>query len=230
VVESTHGDEHGWHPHRHVLVLLDGPVSQDMLDELAGRWFARWERALARKGFSAVERSGGLDARVVAADGSGGLGLYLSKVALEVTGSAHKRGRGGNRAPFEILRDFLAWGNADDYDLWAEFEQTAQRRRTVTWAGGTRERFGVEVVSDEEIAEEELTGAEDDVLALPSETWRAVRADSDALLVAAERDGAVGAAVWLTGRGLSWSWAVPAPRAERPSAAERRRQACLATS
>jgi hypothetical protein len=37
----------------------DTPVSQELLEELAGRWFARFERALQRRGFSALEFQGG---------------------------------------------------------------------------------------------------------------------------------------------------------------------------
>ncbi|MFR9803647.1 protein rep [Pseudonocardia sp. RS010] len=208
-VEVTHGDA-GWHPHRHILVLFDSPMSQDMVTELSERWFLRWERALARRGFTAVADKGGLDARVVAR-GSGSLGVYLSKIAHEVSGSPTKQGRGGSRTPFQIFRDFLATGNADDYDLWTEYEQTAHRRRTLTWSQGTRERYGVGEQTDEEIAQEDMGG--DDTIGLPNETWRVVRHQAEALLEVAERDGPLGAAVWLTDRRLSWSWVSARARA-----------------
>jgi hypothetical protein len=62
----------------HVVVCFDTPVSSELLAELGGRWFLRFERALIRRGFSALEFQGGLDARTVSADSSGALGVYLS--------------------------------------------------------------------------------------------------------------------------------------------------------
>ncbi len=41
-----------WHPHLHVLVMFDGPLSDDMIGELAGRWHLRFERAVARRGYT----------------------------------------------------------------------------------------------------------------------------------------------------------------------------------
>jgi hypothetical protein len=59
---------------------------RSLLEELAGRWFARFERALVRRGFSALESQGGPDVRTVTAASSGALGVYLAKLELEVTG------------------------------------------------------------------------------------------------------------------------------------------------
>ena len=225
VLETTWSPDAGFHPHRHALVLFDSPMSQEMVEELAGAWFERWRRGLLRFGCSGKDQhrrcsescrsvyepiagKGGLDVRRV--DGPGVLGAYLSKIQLELAGSAHKRGRGESRTPFQILADFAATGNADDWDLFAEYERAMHRRRTMTWAQGTRERYGVQVVTDEEIVETDLGG--EDTLALPRETWRAIRDRSEELLAAAERDGVTGAVVYLSERGLSWSYAQPAPR------------------
>lgn len=210
-VEVTRGEEHGWHPHAHVLVIFDTPMSDDMIAELAGRWWLRWERALARRGYTAVADRGGLDARSVAltADASGALGRYLSKIAMEVTGGAVKDGRFGNRSPFALLRDGLATGLADDLEAWWEFEQASKGRRQLTWSVGIRDRYGVgPEQSDTEIAEEDL--GSDDLIALPAETWHAIRDRAELLLTATEADGLVGAVLWLTERGLAWSWATTA--------------------
>lgn len=234
VLETTWSPDAGYHPHRHVLALFDGPLSQEMVEELAGAWFERWRRGLVRYGcreaeangktthrrcsgscrsvFEPIAGKGGLDVRRV--DGPGVLGSYLSKIQLEMSGSAHKRGRGESRTPFQILADFAATGNADDWDLFAAYERAMHRRRTMTWSVGTRERYGVEVVTDEEIVEEDLGG--EDTIALPRDTWREIRNRSDELLTAAERDGATGAAMWLDARGLAWSWATPSKPVPRP--------------
>lgn len=211
-VEVTHG-EHGWHPHAHILVIFDGPVSAEMTAQLGVRWFVRWERALARRGFSALYDGGGLDTRLVAmtADSPGALGQYLSKITHEVTGGYVKDGRYGNRSPFAVLRDGLATGLADDLDLWWEFECVAWSRRQLTWSGGLRRRHGLgPEQSDDEIADEDV-GTED-VIALPVDTWAAIRDRAEALLTAAEDHGLPGAVAWLDTRGLAWRLATPAPR------------------
>jgi hypothetical protein len=52
----------------------------------------------------------------------------------------------------------------------------------------------------------------DDVIALPAETWQAIRDRAEQLLTASEVDGLTGAVLWLTERRLPWSWATAAQR------------------
>jgi hypothetical protein len=203
-VETTHGDA-GWHVHVHAVMVFDGPVSQELSEELGHRMFTRWARALGRKGLSAVEESGGLDVRSIRmhADSLERVGEYIAKVGFEITSPSTKDGRYGNRAPFAILRDALATGLADDCDLWLEWEAGSHNRRQLTWSQGLREwaRLGREA-TDQEIVDQDQHG--DDVLILPPETWLAVRERVAELLDAAEVDGAVGAIRWLDTRGLAW--------------------------
>lgn len=183
-VEVTHSDAAGFHPHLHVVVCFDTPVSDLLLEELAGRWFLRFERALARRGFSALEFQGGLDARTVSADSSGALAVYLSKLALEVTGSTIKRGRRGSRSMWQVLADGLATGLADDLDAWWECERASRGRKQVTFSRGVRRRYRLgEEQTDDEIADRDMGGG--DLIALPAETWRAIQDRAEQLLSAA---------------------------------------------
>jgi hypothetical protein len=47
-----------------------------------------------------------------------------------------------------------------------------------------------------------------------ADAWRTIRDRAEQLLTAAEVDGLAGAVVWLSDRGLPWSWATPAPRGQ----------------
>lgn len=210
-VEVTHGAA-GFHPHLHVVVVHDTPVSQELVEEMGGRWFARFERALGRRGFSALEFQGGLDVRIVDADSSGALGAYLAKLALEVTGAMTKTGRRhSSRTMWQVLADGLATGLADDFEAWFEYEQASHGRKQVTFSRGLRRRYRLaEEETDEAIAEHDL--GSDDLITLPADTWHAVRACAEQLLTAAEVDGLQGAAAWLNARRLTWGWARPAPR------------------
>jgi hypothetical protein len=217
VMEVTHGAEHGWHPHLHVLVLFDRPVSDATAEHLAVRWWFRWEAALGRKGYTAVADRGGLDSRLVSRDdsSSGALGTYLSKIAHEVTGAHTKEARHGNRTPFQVLRDGLETGLAEDIETWWAWEAASKGRRQLTWAKGTRERFGLGAeATDEQIAEEDLQG--EDVLHIEPGSWPRVREQATALLSAAEHGGADGARAWLDARGYGWSWPRGAPRRDGP--------------
>lgn len=133
--------------------------------------WARWSRALARRGFDSVvpadefdEATGGLNVR------NASLADYITKLAYEVTGSHAKEGRAGGRAPFELLADAVE-GEADAIERWWEYERGSRDRRQLTWscrsrnlralAGLGRER------TDDKIAKEELGG--DDVLTLDAD-------------------------------------------------------------
>ena len=202
VVEVTFGDQ-GFHPHLHVLVFTDVPISFEMAEQLGMRWWLRWERALGRSGFTGSMDRGGLDARVVSANEPGALGTYLSKIAHEVTGGHSKGGRGGNRTMFEVLADGLATGLAADLEAWWEYEQSSLGRRQLTWSKGTRERYGLgREATDEEIAAEDL--GEPDLIGLPSPTWAVVRLVAEELLAAAESGGLAAATAWLDARELRW--------------------------
>jgi hypothetical protein len=72
------------HAHIHAVMIFDGPVSQELSEELGHRMFTRWARTLGRKGLAAVEDSGGLDVRSVRmhADSLERVGEYIAKVGV----------------------------------------------------------------------------------------------------------------------------------------------------
>jgi|SRR5689334_24069181 len=71
-----------------------------------------------------------------------------------------------------------------------------------------------EVETDQEIVNDDASG--DEVIALPSDTWRSLAGPrAGELQIIAEQGGREAAAAWLTVRGLEWSWATPAPRLPR---------------
>src|SRR4051795_2628410 len=205
VVEATHG-RNGWHLHVHVLVCWDRSVSLELAQDIGHRMWQRWTRVLERKGLTSWKHRGGVDVRM-ATLGTDNLAHYCNKLAREVTSSHIKESRGG-RSPFGIVTDGLRTGDADDLDLWAEWEQASYGRRQLTWSLGEHDLrkladLGAEQ-SDEEVAEEDLQG--EDLIALPHPTWEALlRAElTTDLLDAAEIAGVEGACAFLQMRGLDW--------------------------
>lgn len=164
-VEVTHGWEHGWHVHAHVLVILSGHRTDEEVQEFGELLYAPWARHLSKKPGRAPVREA-FDVRA----GRGAhekLGDYLAKamyggdvqltesyresydgLAAEATMSVHKRAYGSNRTPFQVLEDILTAGMtgpaggsavvaADERDvqLWHEWEQASKGRRQLTWSG-----------------------------------------------------------------------------------------------
>jgi hypothetical protein len=208
VVEATHG-RNGWHLHVHALVCWERSVSLELAQDIGHRMWQRWSRVLERKGLTSWKHRGGVDVRM-ATLGTDNLAHYFTKLAREITSSHTKESRGG-RSPFKILTDGLQTGEADDLDLWGEWEEASFGRRQLTWSLGAhdlRKLADLEEQSDEEIAEEDLAG--EDTIALPRPTWDALLLGelTTDLLDAAEIAGVAGACTFLQLRGLEWLPAV----------------------
>lgn len=201
-VEVTSGDN-GWHPHAHIVMVFEGKISDAMIRVAGEEMYALWAKGLASKGYSALRDSGGLDIRTSANEVSTVLAEYLTKqLAIEATHGGQKLGRLHGRTPFQILADFFDTGDADDHDLWFEWERGSKGRQQLTWSKDLREMAGLaaQEQTDEEIAEADEGG--EMLLNLPPATWRVVREDSVQLLLACDEGGLKGARAWLDARGL----------------------------
>jgi hypothetical protein len=216
--EVTHG-EHGWHPHVHALLFLDGPISEDGAIALGMSMWQRWDRAVRKAGFSSLRDHGGLDAHVVNEDAQKVMADYFTKVvyqpdsragdiASELTlGGLTKDGRLKGRTPMQILRSIVETGDADDLDLWLEWERVSRGRRALTWSTGLREVLGLDAeATDEEIAAEEIGSVQDTVVVLTAQGWRTLR-DGEletAFLGVIERHGPAVARPWLDSHRVEW--------------------------
>jgi replication protein len=204
VVEATHG-RNGWHLHVHALVCWKESVSLRLAQDIGHRMWQRWTRVLERRGLTSWKHRGGVDVRMATLSRDN-LAHYFNKLAREVTSSHTKESRGG-RSPFGIVTEGLRTGDADDLDLWAEWEQASFGRRQLTWSLGEhdlRKLADLAEQSDEEIAEEDLAG--EDLIALPHPTWKTLLEHelTTDLLDAAELAGVEGACTFLRLRGLDW--------------------------
>lgn len=226
-VEVTHG-KHGWHVHIHSVVAYEG--TEGDATALSQRMYTRWESGLRRNGFDAVPGYG-VDVEV-SRGGLGQLGAYLSKLGAdldglsrEVTGGSQKQGRGQNRTPFQIGRDAVDTGDADDIATWEEWCRTAPGHRALTWSKGFRDEFGLtDEETDEAVASEETGTEADTILVMPSETWRCVRSTPWTILEIAEDRGAEGLGEWLSSQGLRWETKPEVERADRKDLEELRKE------
>ena len=200
-VEITHG-KNGWHVHIHaVFITKTDPVATDELKE---RIFTRWEKALSRKGLTALKDSGGIDWQTAAIGDVEKLGTYVAKLgtssadslAKEATLGQFKKAKGENRTPFQILADIIKNGDMDDVELWWEYEGASKGKRALTWSRGLRNQFGIgEEKTDEEIAAEEVGDVP--LVSFDSADWTSIRPYAALILDVCEEEGVRGLYAFL---------------------------------
>jgi hypothetical protein len=201
-LEVTHG-ANGWHPHLHVLVLTDRPLTSEERELMADGMWRRWSGYLEDKGHHGTTRAHGIDVRPVVAHND--VARYMAKVYdglhHEMARADLKSGRRGGRNPFAILADLVDAGKYDrltgelnrDFTLWREYEKAIARMSLVRWSPGLKARLGVLEATDEELAEEEVGG--ELVVELPLHLWALVRSNPARMalvLDVAEHHGAQG--------------------------------------
>lgn len=156
-VEVTHGFN-GWHPHVHVLVLFDRPLSGAERDDLE-RWvLGRWRTVIERKGFGEVSARHGVDLRPVTT--APDVANYLTKIEGGWS-AGHEVARGDSKrkgqAPFALLREFVETGDVDLRDLWLEYEAATFGKRAIRWSPGLRAYL---LGDEQEASDIELASAE----------------------------------------------------------------------
>ncbi|WP_240310339.1 protein rep [Pseudosulfitobacter sp. DSM 107133] len=161
--EVTGGGAHGWHPHFHVIVILDEETD---LEPLRGAWLASL-------------RGAGLDGAGAAfqAQDADAAGNYIAKwgAAEELTLSQRKKGRGRTgRTPAQLLA-----GSCDEADrkagyLWAEYATVFHGRRQLVWSRGLKALAGVGEVDDEEAAQDQQQEGQTETARanIPHQVWR----------------------------------------------------------
>ena len=162
--EVTHGWSSGWHPHCHILLFVDKPMSPvvnaEAYYELRKAVRNRWCKRMASKYGRTVSEEFGIRVDPVKADEAEGSGSYLTKVGYELAMVDSKVGRGeGHRTPFAIAYDAAETGDMADINLLQEWVKASHRKRSITWSKGLRASLGLGIEkSDEELAAEDAGG------------------------------------------------------------------------
>jgi len=193
-LEITHGQVHGWHPHKHMVIYCD--MSQADLDaekvkaEILNRY-----KELMKKEKRYISGTYGVDVSV--ADDA--VGNYVSKWGIwnEMSQAPLKVGRGESATPFEIAAA-AASGSSDAVQLFQEYAQATYGKRQIVWSHGARELFGLGADrSDADIAQ----GDPDDetIITLSGAWWRVIQANDamSEVLEVAEQAGAIGVMQFL---------------------------------
>lgn len=179
-MEITHGPRHGWHPHYHELVFLDGR-NLDMA-EFRRRMYAKWRAACLRSGLGEPSESRGFDVR-----GGEHAAAYVAKMGDdsrrwdlqdEMTKGHIKAAKGDNRSPGQLLDCILDPLSDENHRrearaLWLDYAAAMKGRRQLVWSKGFKARFGLADLSDEELA---ARAEEEAVLIarIPLEDWAVI--------------------------------------------------------
>ena len=212
-LEITWSRVNGWHPHLHIVVLTDTPVSNEHAHDLGERVPALG----ARPG----------PPRCAVADGFRRPGRPQLRPLRPLDRRAGRlpvqgRSRGGRLlrqgGPGRLVLDLRAAPRGDRLLRAPGVRGVEQLERTVngggyrflTWSKGAQEirrraTGRAKALTDEEIAEQDL--GSDDLIAIDPEDWPRLRVLLEVFFGVGERDGITAATVWLTERGIGWRWA-----------------------
>jgi hypothetical protein len=195
-LEFTWGDENGWHPHYHVLLIHDQDLNAAPIAALHAHIHSRLAAACSDHGLRPPDQLHAvrIDPNVSAT----AAGAYVAKggdwtPAEEMTRGDLKTSRTGSRTPFQILADYYQTGDTRDRDLWREYGRVTRGLASVRWSHALR----AAVLGDAEPERADNELATDDVgghvmAVVPIPVWFRIRLSGldHAVLVAAEHGGA----------------------------------------
>lgn len=196
-LEITHGTN-GWHPHRHMPIMVERALSDTELEALRAELYEAWVKAVESVGLRVPNEAHGVDIQQAKKPGKDvdNMAAYVAKsmfvgLSAEVTGGGFKQARGGNRTPFQILADIAdALDNGEkpdprDVALWHEYERATKGKQQRRWSVGARDALNLVIISDEDaedladntdgamVADDEPTT----LVAIPPRTWSRLSMD-----------------------------------------------------
>lgn len=192
VTGNFSAEGHGWHPHCHSLLFLDGDITEEQLQALRADLFHYWTSAVEALGGKRPTEKG-LDVQKCDRDGKV-LARYVGKIqekkkwtaGAEMARFDVKNGRGESISPFELLDDDSEISPSRRGHLWREYYAATKGRRAITWSRGLKKLYEIGEKSDEEIQDE----AESTTLVwrTSARVFRAVRRENvENLAIALER-------------------------------------------
>ncbi|MDN5513442.1 MAG: protein rep, partial [Acinetobacter sp.] len=162
--EVKYSDNNGFHPHFHILCILDKQYAAEDLQIIESELYELWAEKCVKSGLGKPNRRNGLDLKM-GSNNEDVLADYISKwgMAEEMTQAHLKVGKKNMQSltMWEVLE--LAQIEASTKDkysyIFKTYASAFKGRRQLFWSKGLKELLKIEVKDDEEIAnaEEENT-------------------------------------------------------------------------
>lgn len=178
-LEVTWGTQNGWHPHVHELWLIDRDLPALALARLKADLFDAWLVACRQSGLPVPNRKRGV--HIVKAKSPAeylqkwgreerwGISSELAKSHIKT--SSNPKGF----TPFDLLRAIDDGSPQSDYyaTIFRDYAKAFFGARQCYWTPGLKSAFGIDEVSDEELAERQDDDAFE-VCAITAEQWKTV--------------------------------------------------------
>ena len=176
--EVKYSDNNGFHPHFHILCILDKQYAAEDLQIIESELYELWAEKCVKSGLGKPNRRNGLDLKM-GSNNEDVLADYISKwgMAEEMTQAYLKVGKKNMQSltMWEVLE--LAQIEASTKDkysyIFKTYASAFKGRRQLFWSKGLKELLKIEVKDDEEIAnaEEENTEIYDAMFLSPQDWW-----------------------------------------------------------
>lgn len=197
--EVTLGDEYGWHPHYHSLLVFDalrfpndGCTAKDDRDAEKSwesvcacrcprcTWRVdvtmRWRECVRKElGASHVPSP----ARAAHVTSGHEVARYISKLALEVAGVSKESRKPGHRTEWQLAEDVARWNHPRDVALWKEYQRAVKGRRMFAFSKSANEllaALGLKVperAGDHSL--DEIGDDDDETIEIRVDEWELVR-------------------------------------------------------
>lgn len=170
-LEVTHG-RNGWHPHLHILLLVERPLTPAQVAKLRASISIRWQWGVTRMLGESFVPNDHIGCDLSDAHHA----QYITKLGLELSDIGSKRAAGKNRTQWQIAADWHDGRRAQDAAIWQAFTAGMKGARMLTWSKGLRDLIGLGAeATDEEIAEADESQAGDVVAWIAGELWDQLR-------------------------------------------------------
>jgi hypothetical protein len=166
-MEVTYG-ENGFHPHLHILLFVDKPVTPFQVQFLLA---PIWQKACVKQGLPKPSDKHGCKV-----DDGSKAAAYCSKWGIEsemTRGHTKTAAQGKGMTPWDMLRAVLHDNDEQAGKLFQVYYEAFKGRRQLCWSKGLKDLLAVADLTDEEIAaQEQETSTE--LARLTPDQWRAI--------------------------------------------------------
>jgi hypothetical protein len=176
--EVKYSDNNGFHPHFHILCILDKQYAAEDLQIIESELYELWAEKCVKSGLGKPNRRNGIDLKM-GSNNEDMLADYISKwgMAEEMTQAHLKVGKKNMQSltMWEVLEIAqMEASTKDKYSyIFKTYASAFKGRRQLFWSKGLKELLKIEVKDDEEIAngEEENTEVYDAMFLSPQDWW-----------------------------------------------------------
>ncbi len=213
VVEVTHGNSNGWHPHGHEVWLFKKEVTVAELQDLKRKLYPIWKKACLLKDLGEPIFERGIDISQAYSPAE-----YLVKfdrvskwgTASELAKSTIKTSFDERSTPSDLLRK-SAKGNEEAGRLFVEYAKAFFGKAQIMWSRGLKGQLGIGQMTDKQIVDNTEDDGAEIVYKIPKRQWYEIlrgqnrrACDVRALLLdIAEVAGAKGVDLYIRNLGTS---------------------------